>query len=276
MNFEKHILVLLLSILFFDVSVLAQQNQSNNSKAEDSLISLDNPKKVTSMINIDSTGLLLFGEDLSENLNKTKNLKVFKLSHYLSGQSDSTEILEGFTILDTKDIKVEKQKQIAKLLTSTTPYILDKNIKNLCLFMPDMGMELSFDDQKINALVSLECKMVRFYFQDEKSGNRFIELNSKQSFNGFDLVFDDIFNSTPTIESLDTDNTKSINLASSNNNANVLLYQVKPGQGLSHVAKYASIKFDRKISINEICSLNKFDKKVILKKGQKVIVGYIE
>ena len=154
--------------------------------------SMDNPRMVR-LLEMDSTAEAFFGETLSDRIANTRNIEVFKLSQFLPDTEKSIDVLEEFRILDTAAVGISEQQTIAKLLTGTEAYIQDKSIKNLCLFLPNLGLKLDVDEQPVNALISLKCKMVRFYYEMDESPVNYVELNIKQNFEGFDHFYKEVF-----------------------------------------------------------------------------------
>ncbi|MEL6867703.1 MAG: hypothetical protein AAFP19_24980 [Bacteroidota bacterium] len=269
-------------LTFFWLMVLAvcwignAQAQQKGKQADDQ-ISMDNPRKVNRTVQIDSADVLLFGETLSKQLQQTTQLQAFKLSNYLAEDPDSVDHMEGFTILETREITLDQQQSIAELLTSETPYMEDRSMKNLCLFLPDMAFVFGTEERPIKALISLDCKMVRFYFETENE-NRFVELNTKIRYKAFEEIYDDLFpeKKKSLAKNWNQYTKKEPTIQSMSNKGQALIYKVKPNEGLSHVAVNASKQYDQEITIKKVCELNDFDMKVVLQKGQEVIVGYIQ
>ncbi len=256
-------------------------SQIQDKASEEDLISMDNPRKVR-LMTIDSAGKAFLGEEVAENLTKVRKIEAFKLEHFLAEEAQAVSILQGFTILDTAEITTDQQGAIASILTSPEAYIQDKNIKNLCLFTPDMAFALMAKEQTVFALVSLNCKMTRFYFPSEdREDFNYITFNIREDFQGFDDIYNDIFGQ----KTLKVKAKNSLFEARSNDDllvkkqAKPIYYTVEKGEGWSHVAQYATEKLGKKVTQNEVVKLNyaefnNTDPMPMLHVGDKVIVGY--
>ena len=265
------ILLMFLALCISERS-LAQQSQPETTDRGDQLISMDNPKKVArTTIQVDSDAADMFGETLGKYLKTARQVEAYKLSNFQSEETGEKDLMEGFAILDTRTISLERQQAISDLFISEEPYMEDKNMKNLCMFLPDMAFVFETEEQPVKALVSLDCKMVRFYFQKEVNDNRFIELNTKLSYQAFDQLYEELFGST--LKMSQTNAVPETQVKRCSTEENELVYKVKEGQGLSHVAKEASKQFDQKIKVKDICALNGIDRKTIIHTGQELIVG---
>lgn len=235
--------------------------------------SMDNPRLVR-IVKMDSVAQLFFGAPLTDQLKGTRKIEAYKLSHYLNGPSDQKVSLENFEVLDTAVLSRAQQSQIADLLTQPESYIEDPNIKNLCLFLPDLGLKFALKDQEVNALVSLDCKMVRFYYDRPEEPVNFLELNIKGNFNGFDDFFEAIFPSTIA------QGGKSGSLFASKDETpkEPIYYKVKKGEGWWQIAESASKAYGKKITMQDIWAVNNLSKQTarqqVLKVGQKILVGY--
>ncbi len=239
------------------------------------MISMDPPQKMERSSLIDSADSALFGETLGELLKNTQELQVFKLSNFLTSQPDSVAHINAFPILDQQKIGASLQRNIADLLNSERPYLEDRSMKNLCIFQPDMAFVFLTNEKPINVLISLDCRMVRYYFQPEGEEERFIELSTKRAFKDFVELYANFF---PEKKSKPKKGFADARKMSNNKTSGQyeLTYQVRSGQGFSQVAKQASKQYNRKITIDDILHYNQMSKNHTLHIGDKLIVGYTQ
>ncbi len=273
MYLNKH-LSLLLWLTFLWLGICNSQPGPTPAKAPtDTQISMDAPRKINRTTLVDSTDTALFGETLGELLKGTRSIQAMKLSPFLSPDPGSVESMEDFPILDTQTLEQKQQQAIADLLNSERPYLEDRSMKNLCIFQPDMAFVLQTDEHPINALVSLDCRMVRFYFQATGEEERYIELSTKRAFDDFKELYADLFSTSNAQANKGMGKARSMKTKNSDSQ-HALTYIVKKGQGYSHVAKAASVLYDRKVTVKEILQLNQLKADHILHTGDEVIVGY--
>lgn len=245
------------------------------AQSDSGYMPMDNPRMVR-LLEMDSLSEVYFGEDLADLLQNTRRIEAFKLSKFLPDSEEGADLLEGFRVLDTVLLSQDAQREIASMLTNTEPYIVDKNIKNLCLFLPNYGLSMLLDDTQVNALVSLKCKMVRFYFEQDEQPVHYQEFNIKGNYEGFDAFYAATFpKAKPKALPLFTKSTpKPATVAIK---GKPLYYKVKKGEGWSHVARNASKLYRQEISMTDIFEINKeksLSKTVMLRPGDKILVGY--
>ena len=244
------------------------------AQSDSEYMPMDNPRMVR-LLEMDSLSEVYFGEDLADLLQNTQRIEAFKLSKFLPDSEEADGLLEGFRVLDTALLSKDSQREIATMLTNTEPYIADKNIKNLCLFLPNFGLSMLLEDAQVNALVSLKCKMVRFYFEQDAQPVNYQEFNIKGNYEGFDSFYAATFpKAKPKALSLFT---KSTPKPAPVVKGKPLYYNVKKGEGWSHVARNASKLYGQEISMTDIFEINKekaLSKTVMLRPGDKILVGY--
>ena len=250
------------------------------------VVSMDLPKKIvrSSLIELDSSSRFYLGETLSEHLEKITDVRIYEVRRYLATEADSLNTLEGFPILDTIEIDQSQKEKWVSLLTDDQSYIEDKNIKNLCLFLPAVGMELAIDGQPIRVLVSLDCKMVRFYTNETGVDNEYTEFNIGYSFDGFGELYSDCIAEMQAKRKRMAKKSASFKKTEKTEKAMAgrkqLFYKVKTGEGWSHVAKNASKMYQQEITMDRIFEINSINRKkaiagkIILQPGQEVLVGY--
>ena len=251
---------------------------------------MDNPR-IAPMLEMDSVSEAYFGETLSERLQQTRQIEAYRLSRFLPRDTSNMELLEGFRVLDTATLSLSEQQEIGAMLTRIEPYMADKSMKNLCLFLPNFGLRMEMDGRPVNTLVSLKCKMVRFYFEDASTNPGFLEFNIKGNYEAFDQLYAELFPppvaqqqqlSLFTSPAKDKDKDKDLTVKGASTKGKALYYVVKEGEGWSHVAKNASRQYGKEITMTDLFRINNIntekalDKQVMLRPGDSVLVGYEE
>ncbi|MEM6846271.1 MAG: hypothetical protein AAF632_28930 [Bacteroidota bacterium] len=133
----------------------------------DSSSMLEVPDKDT---NIDSDDLLkaLLGNSIYNQISQTQQARAYSLENFLlkEGQKDSTGVFAGFPIKTQKVLDSVQSAEVVKLLCQPKNYVLTDDYKS-GTFAPDFGFSLGQENEKLDVLISLRCRIIRFDHQGE-------------------------------------------------------------------------------------------------------------
>ena len=224
----------------------------------------DSTKKTTTKSFISKQNLLeqLWGNNLTILLRQAKNVKVY---HVESLKTDDLELphIEQFSILNQATLDSLEEQQFQQLITDTSTYYLEEASKQ-CLFMPRMAIQLFTENDTINALISMKCDFVRFYYSDTS-----ITLNCDDGrisiLDYFSKAFPDAIFAQPESE---------ITFAAKS--PEPIYHTVEAGESWFKIKKIAREKVNKDITLNDLYTWNNIpkNKRNKLKIGERVVIGY--
>lgn len=145
------------------------------------------PPTQKSKFQVDSLVQHEIGNELSKFIASTKSIEIYEVSKFVVNDSARADLIEGFPILNTEVLTDIQAAAIKKLLTSKDTYLWENRVKQ-CFFLPRMALRFNHQQRQANVLVSFDCNMVRFYFD-----NKFYTLNSDNGAEDLVLFFESVF-----------------------------------------------------------------------------------
>lgn len=200
-----------------------------------------------------------WGKRLTTLLRQAEKVAVFQVETL---KTDDIELphIEQFSILNTALLDSLEEQEFQQLVMDTATYYLEKSTKQ-CLFMPRMAVQLITKTDTVNALFSLKCDLIRFYFDDTT-----LTLNCDD---GRIAVLDYFSKAFPkeVFEQPETFAAKA---------SKPIVYTVKSGDNWSRIKKKASQKANQKITFDELYRWNNIarNQRNKLKIGEEVIIGF--
>lgn len=268
-NRMKHKITYIFVIMLFPIIGLAQiptELDTNIVLTEkDSIVTIpDSTTKTVSKSFISKQILLeqLWGNSLTTILRQAKKIKVF---HIESLKTDDLELphIEQFSILNQATLDSLEEAQFQELVTDTSTYYLEKSAKQ-CLFMPRMAIQLIAENDTVNALISMKCDLIRFYYSDTS-----VTLNCDDGriaiLDYFSKAFPDAIFAQPEAE-----NTFVVK------SPKPIYHTVEAGQNWYKIRKIAREKVNQEITLNDLYTWNNIPKtkRNKLKIGERVVIGY--
>ncbi|MCH2081901.1 MAG: LysM peptidoglycan-binding domain-containing protein [Saprospiraceae bacterium] len=258
----------------------AQEVTPKGATPSSKLLPMDNPKRKakpqpTLEVDIQQQAEEVFGNELREQLEATTTIKVYKVEQFVSEETN-VELLEGFKVLQVEEISGEQYERYHDLLNQPATFLQKEELFKQCYFLPAMGIHFVNAEDTVTALISLECDMVRFYYQDESGENVFRTVNSDPGHNQLQDMYTEVF---PAVAALQPTK-EAIEPLAMQLVEEPVYYKVKSGEGWIKIAKRASKKMDQKTTVKDICKWNNiaYDRamknEVYPLKGETVIIGF--
>ncbi|MFK7947338.1 MAG: hypothetical protein AB8G11_07110 [Saprospiraceae bacterium] len=203
-----------------------------------------------------------WGNDLTALLRQAKKVNVF---HVESLKTDDVKIphIEQFSILNQATLDSLEATQFRELITDTSTYYL-KEVSKQCLFMPRMVVQLIAKNDTINALISMKCDLIRFYYSDTS-----VTLNCDDGriaiLDYFSKAFPNVIFAQPEAE---------ITFAAKS--PKPIYHTVEAGESWFKIKKIAQEKVNKEITINDLYTWNNIPKakRNKLKIGERVVIGF--
>ena len=224
---------------------------------------LDPPTKRSRAVKIDPTIEGLVGKTPTKTIAKARKIKLFEVEPFQAEDKQTTQTLEGFTILQTAILDKKQQLEIKKILASKATCFLTEDAKQ-CLFLPKMGIQFVHKSDTTNVLISLKCDLTRFYFKNKK-----VVIDSDNGHDRLTKFFKKVFPQNGGLA------LKEMSLAVSKT---PIYYTTQYGDSWFTLTHKIANTYDKTVTINHLYTWNKVpkEKKDDLKTGQKVIIGYEE
>lgn len=235
-----------------------------NTKSDSTIISNPNDSTIQTITEsrpINKTIMLenRWGERLTTLLRQAEKVEVF---HVESLKTDDFELphIEQFSILNIANLDSFEEREFQQLVTDTATYYLEQGTKQ-CLFMPRMAIRLTTKKDTVNALFSLKCDLIRFYFDDTT-----LTLNCDDGriavLDYFSKAFpNEVFKQPETVAA------KSVK---------PIFYKVESGDNWYKIKQKAAKNQSEKITLDNLYQWNNISKnnRDKLKIGEEVIIGF--
>ncbi|MCI5082999.1 MAG: hypothetical protein MRY78_14970 [Saprospiraceae bacterium] len=278
---KKYVLILLSAWLLLPLLSRAQDIQPKGVQAGARLLPMDNPKRKAqpepdrpAQFKIAEEATAVYGNELRTQLNNTSVIRAYKVEQFISEEAD-VALLEGFKILQVEEISPTQYQRFSDVLGQPTTFLQNEELLKQCYFLPAMGIHFVNAEDTVTALISLECDMVRFYYQDENGEPVFQTLNSDPGHDLLQSMYSEIFPAIAALDPKPTTETMGMQLVQ-----NPIHYKVAAGDGWIRIAEKASQQLGEKVAVKDICKWNNIafakamSNQVYPLKGETVIIGF--
>ena len=109
----------------------------------------------------DSLAIPFLNDAQQSLIRETPQITAFQVDDFKAVEG-TTNLLEEFKILNQVSLDASQSSYLKETFLNQSNYLLTHKIKQ-CFFLPQMGFQLTSDAGTMNVLISLECRMIRFY-----------------------------------------------------------------------------------------------------------------